>query len=338
MNHNPSQLTRRGFVGSAFSGVAATGAIALGGSAIAQQPESKKPFRNPFVYKFHIGDMEAYSISDCNIAFREGLDLMWPLEDRDQMRQDMIRHGERLDSLPLYVNILVVRAGNEIALFDAGFGNVNNAQMGWLADGLASVGIEPSDVTAGFLSHAHADHLNGFVTDGKPAFPNAAVHLLPEELSFWRSPNPDFSKSKRDKNPLPNMIRDVRDRYDMLGKSLQTVKHGDELFNGRVRIESAPGHTDGHACFRIKSAGDELLHIMDLSHHSLLMFKNPDWTIAFDHNPEQSVVTRKKYWQSAAATHVRCMGFHVPWPGLGRILDNGPNSYAWWPEALNWNA
>lgn len=324
-----------------MAGIAALGGRASAVAADAVPAGAKPaaaPFRNPFVYKFGIGDLEAYSISDCDLGFREGLDLMWPEEDRPEMREELVRHGEKLDSLPLYVNILVVKAGNEVAIFDAGFGVGGNPKMGWLMDGLALAGIAPEAVTAGFLSHSHSDHLNGFAHDGKPVFPNAAVYLLPEELAFWRSANPDFSKSRRDKNQLPGMIKDVRGRFDALGDHLQTVKDGSELFGGKVKVEAAPGHTSGHACFRIRSAGDELLHLTDLAHHPLLMFTNPDWNIAFDHDPDQSVATRKKYWAEAATKHTRCYGFHLPWPGLGHVIDYGSNAYRWWPEPSAWMA
>lgn len=296
-----------------------------------------KAFRNPFVFRFNIGDLEAFSISDCNLQLREGLGLMWPEEDRPKMKDLMDQHGEAGNQLPLYVNLLVVRSGKEVAVFDAGFGRGNNPQMGWFESGLAMAGIRPEEVTAAFLSHSHSDHLNGFVTAGKPTFPNAAFYVLPEEVAFWRSPEPDFSKSKRDKKPLPNMVREVRANFDILQPLMQQVKPGTQLWNGKVTVEAAPGHTDGHACFRIKSGNDELLHLMDLSHHSLLMFANPDWTIAFDHDPVQAVVTRKKYWSEAAAKRTRCYGFHLPWPGLGRIVQTGP-AYSWWAEKWTWTA
>ena len=113
-----------------------------------------------------------------------------------------------------------------------------------------------------------------------------------EELAFWKGKDPDFSQSKRDKSRLPGMIKEVRGNFEILVPQTQVVKDGDELFGGLVRVEAAPGHTAGHACFRIRSGGEELLHLMDLAHHHLLMFADPNWTIAFDHNPQQSVVTR----------------------------------------------
>jgi glyoxylase-like metal-dependent hydrolase (beta-lactamase superfamily II) len=324
-------LSRRGFVGTALAGMAA-----LTAKSSARDAAPPPPFRDPFVYRFKIGELEAFSISDCDLGFREGLDLMWPVEERPKMKAEMERHGERLDVLPLYVNVLVIRSGAEVAIFDAGFGNVNNPRMGWLKDGLAAVGISPEQVTAGFLSHAHSDHLNGFVEDGKPAFPNAEIYLLEEELAFWRGEKPDFSKSKRNQEQIPGMIKEVRSHFDTLQAKLRPVKDGAELFQGIVRVEAARGHTDGHACFRIRSGDDELLHLMDLAHHHLLMFADPDWYIAFDHDPATAAATRQRFWKDAAGKRTRCYAFHLPWPGLGQVMPDG-EAYRWWAERWSWS-
>ena len=106
---------------------------------------------------------------------------------------DLLAHGERTDVLPLYVNILVVREGNEVAIFDGGFGPGKNPNSGWVGESLASIGIATDTVTHAFLSHAHIDHIGGFVTGNTRILPNAAVHCLKEEIDFWRSPVPDFS-------------------------------------------------------------------------------------------------------------------------------------------------
>ncbi len=327
-------VNRRHFVGAAMAG------LALVGERLSAEPPAAAaqatPLRNPFVYRFQIGDLEAFSISDCHLAFREGMGLMWPEEARGQMRLEMERHGERTDALPLIVNILAVRIGREVALFDAGFGRGKNPQVGWLMQGLTAAGIAPEEVTAGFLSHSHADHLNGFVQDGKPVFPNAKVYLLEAERQFWLAENPDFSKSKRDRKSLPGMIQEVRQKFAALGERLQVVADGAEFFGGKIRLEATPGHTAGHASFRIRSGNEELLHLTDLAHHSLLMFTDPAWNIAFDHDPETAVATRQRYWRAAAAAHTRCYGFHLPWPGLGRIVAEEHGRYRWWAEGMTW--
>jgi glyoxylase-like metal-dependent hydrolase (beta-lactamase superfamily II) len=262
---------------------------------------------------------------------------MWPEADRPAMLQDLQAHNERTDALPLYVNILVVKSGNEIAIFDSGFGRGRNPDIGWVGEALASSGIAPEKVTAAFLSHAHADHIGGFVAANKPVFPNAALYTLQTEVDFWRSPEPDFSHSKRAKGPLPNMIKDARNKFDVLQPNLQLLKGGESLLGGAITIDPAPGHTSGHSIFRIKSGKESLLHFMDLAHHHTLMFTNPGWGIAFDHLPEQAIDTRKKVFSKLAATHERAYGFHLPWPGIGRVVPRG-QGYAWEAERWSWGS
>lgn len=336
--NTPSAATssRRSFLG--LAGAAIGGSLlprkAFGAEAA---PAVVAKARNPFAYRFTIGELEAWSLSDGHMVFKEGLNLMWPEAERGAMREDLVAHGERLDGLPLYVNILVVKSGQEIAIFDAGFGRGRNPEIGWVRDALAQIGIAPEKVTAAFLSHAHADHLNGFVAANKPVFPNAALHCLKAEVDFWRSPSPDFSRSKRAKNPLPNMIKVARENFDVLQPNLQLLEGGETLLGGAITILPAPGHTSGHSVFRIRSGNESLLHFMDVAHHHTLMFTNPAWGIAFDHEPEQAIDTRKKLFAELATTHERSYGFHLPWPGIGRIVRRG-SGYAWQPERWSWGS
>jgi len=71
--------TRRHFLGTA---AAALAAATLPPRLVAAETTPPKPTapRNAFTYRFAIGDIEAYSISDANMVLREGLDLMWPVE------------------------------------------------------------------------------------------------------------------------------------------------------------------------------------------------------------------------------------------------------------------
>ncbi|MEO5917379.1 MAG: MBL fold metallo-hydrolase [Luteolibacter sp.] len=324
---------RRSFLSGIFAAAAASG-VALGEDT--KPAPAPKIHANALVYQFKIGEFDAWSISDGHMLFR-GIDLMWPPEAHPEMTDWLAGHGERMDGIPLYVNILVVRIGKEIVLFDAGFGERDSANIGWLQDGLRQAGITPEQVTAGFLSHSHADHLAGFVMGGKPAFPNAAFYYLPEEYDFWHAAEPDFSKTKRNRAELPGMIKEVRNQFEILKGVSQPVKAGSQFFNGAVTIEAAPGHTAGHAIFRIKSGNESLLHFVDLSHHHGFMFHNPNWFIAFDHDPMLGIETRKRVFAQAAAERTRCYGFHVPWPGIGHVLPVG-EGYLWHPERWSWGS
>ncbi len=331
----PAPTSRRKFLSGSAALLAAAALPRPLDAAAAKTDPAPPPARNAFAYHFAIGDIEAWSISDGNMALREGLTLMWPEGERPAMKDDMIVHGERTDVLPLYINILVVKIGHEIAIFDSGFGVRKDPNSGWVAAALAGIGIAPEQVTHAFLSHAHSDHIGGFTKGNQPFFPNAAFHCMQAEVDFWRSPVPDFSKSKRAKGPLPGMIKDARASFDILQPNLQLHRDGDALLGGAITFLAGPGHTAGHALFRLRSGKESLLHFMDVAHHHVLMFTNPGWGIAFDHEPELAIDTRKKIFAELAHTHERAYGFHLPWPGLGRVAQAGPG-YAWQGERWSW--
>ncbi len=327
--------SRREFLTASAAVFAATAFARTATAAQPSTPSAPVPARNAFAYRFAIGEFEAWSISDANLALKEGLALMEPAAERPAMKADLDARGERTDVLPLYVNILVVKIGSEIAIFDAGFGGGRTVESGWLAASLATIGIAPEKITHAFLSHAHVDHINGFVTGNRPTFPNAALHVLREELDFWRSPTPDFSRSLRAKGPLPGMIKSNLAKFDILQSNLQLHREGDKFLGDAITFVPGRGHTTGHALFRIRSGKESLLHFMDVAHHHTLMFTNPSWAINYDHEPAQAVDTRQKLFAELATTHERSYGFHLPWPGLGRVARSG-NGYAWQGERWSW--
>lgn len=326
------QTNRREFLSSAL-----LVAAAFSQQAKAEEKLLEKKFRNPNIYQFFIGDIEAFSISDGESLIRsEDLSVMYPAEDRGKMVAALEENFERKDGVPLYVNVLVLRRGKEVAVFDAGFGAGFAPNFGWLFEALATVRIAPTDVTHTFLSHAHIDHIGGFVNEGKATFPNAAFIVMKEEVDFWFQNEPDFSRSHRNKNELPGLIKGNREKFEILKPHTQFAHDGMSFWNGAITVEHAPGHTLGHAMFRISSKGESLLHIMDVAHHYVLMFANPAWTIGFDHEPEIAVATRKKVFAKETSNKTRLYGFHLPFPGIGRIISLPDQTYRWLPERYNW--
>ncbi|MEY2599062.1 MAG: hypothetical protein RLZZ142_1321 [Verrucomicrobiota bacterium] len=326
-------LPRRHFL-SAFS-------AALAASSLPQRPahpaaDAPRPaFKNPVVTRFTIGDIEAFSISDGFLRFPAPRKIMHPETQRDAMEAALQEEGEAVDFMPSYINTLVLRWEKEVAVIDPGFGPKFRPKFGWLFDVLPELDIRPEQVTAGFLSHAHIDHIGGFVTEGKPTFPNAALHVLQSELDFWFTPEPDFSESLRDPKELPGLIKGNREKFDLLKPQTQALRGSESLWGGRVTVEPAPGHTAGHAIFRISSKGESVLHIADLAHHPVLMLRNPNWFVGLDHHPKAAVATRKQVFAQAAEQHTRIFGFHLSWPGLGRIAKLA-DGFRWIPERARW--
>ena len=317
------------------SGLIAAAGLVGAPSLSAQEKKGGGSVRNPSVYHFKIGELDAWSISDGFMKIGAGLNIMYPEAERENMAKALKDHSEPLDHIPLYVNVLVIKKGNEIALFDSGFGSPEKNNRGWLISGLKQIGITPDQVTSTFLSHAHSDHIAGFTTDGKPTFKNAAFYVTPEEYNYWRSKNPDFSKTKRNPKAIPGMIKQAQKHLEILTPIKQFSPVGASLLDGAVTIENGFGHTPGHAIYRIRSGDEELLHTVDLAHNHLLMFQNPTWKIGWDNNLELAAQTRKRVFSQAATAKTRVYGFHLPFPGLGRIHQQG-KGFAWIPERLVW--
>ena len=335
---NLPNYSRRRFLTATGLTAGAAGLGLLPGNLVGAEAVDDKArgLRNPWIYHFKIGDIDAWSISDGHMKFRQGLKLMYPEAERGAMAELLKQQSEPLDYIPLYINVLVIKRGKEVAVFDAGFGGKENSWKGWFHAGLKKIGIKLEQVTATFLSHGHVDHIQGFVADGKPAFKNAALYVTPEEFNFWRAKSPDLSLTKRNQKGIPGMVAQAREALEILSPNKQLTKVGSSLLGGAVTIENGFGHTPGHALYRIKSGDDELLHIVDLVHHHLLMFQDPNWSIGLDNIPKLAVETRKKVFAQAAAQQTRTYGFHLPFPGLGHVGKQGAG-YQWIPERLTWD-
>src|SRR3546814_6893184 len=88
----------------------------------------------------------------------------------------------------LSIQPLLVRGDGRVLLFDTGAGDVGWARGGRLPASLRAAGVEPSQVTAVFISHLHADHVGGLLTpDGALAFPEATVHLSAPEWAAMQA-------------------------------------------------------------------------------------------------------------------------------------------------------
>jgi hypothetical protein len=130
----PPPSSRRSFLGAAATAFAALGlpsALAAENAAAAKASgNGKNNIKKAYIYAFHIGNIEAWSISDGWGTFGKCVSKkMWPPEQRPAMTKALTDLGERPDDVTLYINVLVLRKGKEVVIVDAGFGayskNVN---------------------------------------------------------------------------------------------------------------------------------------------------------------------------------------------------------------------
>lgn len=298
----------------------------------AQIPAAPAKPVSPGFHRFSVGKFEVIALND-GIGRMQPIQPTWAPEGTpDQIKAALEKHFLPTDRLHTAFNALLVRTGKETILLDSGNGGRGQPRTGWLSAQLAAAGVATNEITGLFLSHAHGDHFGGLLdADGKPVFPNAALHVAAAERDFWFSEKPDFSGSHNPGQDRSGAIKGARRVFDTLRSNTTAHAEGATIADG-LSLIAAPGHTPGHSGLRIASDGEELLYLADLAHHPVLMFEHPEWTVAFDTHARQAAATRAKLFAELAAKRSRVHLFHMPFPGVGHIRATGADSYEWVPE------
>jgi glyoxylase-like metal-dependent hydrolase (beta-lactamase superfamily II) len=307
-----------------------SGAAALTAtSAFAKAPMTNKPA--PAFYRFKLGAFEVTVISDGPLVMGPPNGDTFKGMSKEEMTQDLTRNHLPTTSVELDQNTLVVNTGKQLVLFDTGTGAGAKAfgpYSGRLIANLRTAGIHPAAIDGVILTHAHADHCFGLMTEkGARNFPNAKIYMAESEFNFWTDETKtginDMMKmmvTGARKNLLPN-----RDR-------MVFVKDGAEIVPGIMAI-STPGHTVGHTSYGIQSQGQKLFNIGDVAHHHIVSLEKPKLPFAFDTDGAQGVATRLKMWDMLAAERIPMVAYHFPFPGVGYVGKQG-DAYRYFPALM----
>jgi glyoxylase-like metal-dependent hydrolase (beta-lactamase superfamily II) len=215
-------------------------------------------------------------------------------------------------------NVLILNTGSQLVLFDTGMGSVKlfGPTTGKLLATMKQAGIDPKDIDAVVMSHAHIDHCGGCMADdGSRHFPNAQYYISQADYDYWTDDGkvPSQFKAFLDaarKNLVPN-----RDR-------MVFFKDGQEFLPG-IQAIAAPGHSVGHTIFMISSGGKSLSYIGDLTHHPVLLMQKPLTEFMYDTDPKQSAQTRVRLLSMLAANRIPILAYHFAWPGIGHVAKDG---------------
>ena len=233
--------------------------------------------------------------------------------------------SENIDAehrIPLGLNCMVVRRGDDTVLVETGMGTKHSEQVrerifpgqyGQLLDELATVGVTPAGVTAVVNTHLHTDHCgwNTVEREGEvvPTFPHARYFIQTGEYEAANNPNERTRATYFPENFVPLEEAD----------QLELIDGEREILPGMTFLPT-PGHTADHASLVLSSAGETAIYTGDLVHHAVQV-ERPAWIAAFDILPLVSLETKKRLAERAIRERALLICVHNAFPGVGRLTE-----------------
>ncbi len=171
-------------------------------------------------------------------------------------------------------------------------------------------GFDAVDVVV--CTHLHFDHVgwNTRLVGGEwvPTFPNARYLVSKDELAGARA---DESTEVMQSSVMP-LLRG--DRLDAVEPDVRIDEH--------VRLMPSAGHSPGHVCVMIESAGERALITGD-SFHCPVQFAHPEVAPTFaDFDLAAAEATRRRLLDELIDTPTLVMGTHFARPTAGHVRSS----------------
>lgn len=290
-----------------------SGAAVAGAAGVLGLPAGGRASDAP-AHAFKIGNAEVLVVSDGDFT----LPTSFVLPGRPDSEIDAVfgKAGLAPSAIKAEVNVVVIKSGAETILIDTGAGPDFMPTLGRLADRLEAAGVKPDAVTKVVFTHAHADHLWGVIDPlgGGSLFDKAQHVMTAAERDYWLQADIE----SRVAEPFKMMAAGTNRRLKSIADRVQVVAPGAEIAPGLAYVDTA-GHTPGHASVLLKSGSEQLLVGGDALVNAAVSFVEPAWRWGSDMDPDRAIVTRRALLDRLATEKIALIGYHLPWPGLGRV-------------------
>lgn len=179
---------------------------------------------------------------------------------------------------------------------------------------LDKLGVSADAIEHVIFTHAHSDHINGAVAEGKPCFPNATYYLGQAD---WNDADIQAHMQQAFGNPSP---------LDILKQAgvLELVTGNLEITEG-VSIIATPGETKGHQMARIECGDQVLYSIGDLCHHPMEV-EQPTWASSWA-DAQACEASRKALFDAALSEDAFIISTHIH--GIGKIQRKPDAGITW---------
>jgi glyoxylase-like metal-dependent hydrolase (beta-lactamase superfamily II) len=266
-----------------------------------------------------VGDIELRVVSDGTLTVPRA----FALPGTPPAEVEALYRASGLEAPPQFVaqtNATLVGVGGELVLIDAGSGPNFQPTAGRLAQNLEAAGIEPERIAKVVFTHAHADHLWGALDDFEDGerFPNASYVMPAAEWDFWADPD----TAARLPDWLKGMARGSARVLKKIEAKVERRGAGEAVAAGLTYLDTA-GHTPGHMAIMVESRGERLIVVGDVLGNPVVSFARPDWPFGSDLDRDAGAATRARLLDRLAADRIPLIGFHLPWPGIGRVAREG---------------
>ncbi len=229
------------------------------------------------------------------------------------------------------LNAAHIRIGGASILVDPGFGELDadTYPTTWYVQelqarrspgvpaGLASIGVQPEQITHVILTHTDEDHFMGVTVrrDGQTLarYPRAR-HLVMragwDEIPERAKPDSEITLGLGEIERLGLL--------DLVGDNYEVVPG--------VMLLHTPGEAPNHCIVRVRSGGESFYYLGDLFHH-VCEIEHPDWFFEW-HDKAAMGASRARFFADVTPQRDTLVYTHGTFPAWGRITPTG-EGYRW---------